>query len=258
VVCDAPLDAEGLKRFKAALGKGNKAADAKFVLNQAEKKETFNKENLRQQSTLYFKGCRDCEYLVESKCVKVLIESCENVKFSFTGVIVTSIVELWKCQSIDISIRSKVQTLQVDMSKKITVNYLHRDMMNSIVWAGVHDFSISIPNGIGGRDTIDTGFANMMEVYPDIKEDYDQFIVRVVEGKLVSEQVVRLENGFPTTEREEKAWDEKDARNKIAAEKHIRKLVKTVEMKHTTAKKPGRNEACTCGSGHKYKKCCGK
>jgi len=96
----------------------------------------------------------------------------------------------------------------------------------------------------------------MTSIYPEIKEDFDQFIVRILEGKPISEQVVRLENGFPTTEREAQAFDEKAEKNKKAAAKHIRKLVKTVETKHGSNKKVGRNDDCSCGSGLKFKKCC--
>jgi len=257
IVSDSPLDEETMKRFKTAIGKGNKATDAKFVVNQVGKKETLDKENLRLQSTLYFKACKDCEYTIESKCVKVLIESCVNTKINFNGAITTSIVELWKSQDVTVSIGSKIQTFQVDMSTKIALNYSRRDHIHSVVWAGVHDLAISIPNGAGGRETLNTGFSHMQETFSDIKEDYDQFIVRILEGKLVSEQVVRLENGFPTTEREAKEFDEREARNKKAADKHIKKLVKSVEIKHSTTKKVGRNDACTCGSGQKFKKCWG-
>ena len=31
-----------------------------------------------------------------------------------------------------------------------------------------------------------------------------------------------------------------------------------IEGKNTTQKKVGRNDPCPCGSGKKYKKCCGK
>jgi len=258
IVSDAPLDEETMKRFKTAIGKGNKATDAKFVVNQVGKKETLDKSNLRLQSTLYFKGCQDCEYTIESKCVKVLIESCVNTKIHFNGAVTTSVVELWKSEDMTVSIGSKIQTFQVDMSKKISLNYARRSDIHSVVWAGVHDLAISIPNGAGGRETLNTGFPQMQQVFPDIKEDYDQFIVRILEGNLVSEQVVRLENGFPTTEREAKEFEEREARNKKAADKHIKKLVKAVEIKHTTTKKVGRNDPCTCGSGQKYKKCCGK
>jgi len=38
IVSDAPLDEETMKRFKTAIGEGNKATDAKFVVNQVGKK----------------------------------------------------------------------------------------------------------------------------------------------------------------------------------------------------------------------------
>jgi len=253
---NAPIDPEVMKRLKVAIGRGDKATDAKFILNQIGKKEIFNKDNLRVESTLYFKDCKDCEFIIDSKCCKVLIESCSNIKFLMNSVITTSISEIWKSSDLHLDIKVRIDTFQVDMSTKIILNYHRRDMINSVVWAGVHDLHITIPDGAGGKELFQTGFKEMQTEYQDIKEDYDQFTVRIIEGKLISEQIVRLENGFPTTEREAKAFDEREARNKKAADKHIRKLVKSVETKHGSNQKVGRNDLCSCGSGQKFKKCC--
>eukprot|EP01101_Sappina_pedata_P004690 TRINITY_DN2029_c0_g1_i1.p1 TRINITY_DN2029_c0_g1~~TRINITY_DN2029_c0_g1_i1.p1 ORF type:complete len:332 (+),score=185.05 TRINITY_DN2029_c0_g1_i1:28-996(+) len=257
VVSDKPLSDDAMKRFKVAIGRGDKATDAKFIVNQTGKKEILNKDNLRIKSTLYIKDCTDCEFTVDAKCVKVMIEGCTNVTLNLNSIITTSVAEVWKCNNVSIFIRSRIDTFQVDMSTKVLMDYQKRDMINSIIWAGVHDLNISIPDGAGGRELFKTGFAEMIPVYEDIREDFDQFIIRIVDGKMVSEQVVRLENGFPTTEREAKAFDEKAEKNKLAADKHLRKLVKSMETKHGSgAVKPGRNDDCSCGSGKKFKKCC--
>ena len=67
------------------------------------------------------------------------------------------------------------------------------------------------------------------------------------------ERVVRLVNGYPTTEREAKAFDD-------TQEEAIRKLAEQsgITIKHKTDKPAvGRNDPCICGSVRKYKKCCG-
>jgi len=70
----------------------------------------------------------------------------------------------------------------------------------------------------------------MKKLHPDINDQFDQFIVRWLKdetGKqiLKSEQIVRLANGFPTTEREAADWDEKAKANKLTMEAYVRKLV---------------------------------
>jgi len=70
----------------------------------------------------------------------------------------------------------------------------------------------------------------------------------------VSEQIVRLANGYPTTEREAKAFDEKQEQllKKLAQEAGI-----TIGKKKQEKIAP--NSVCPkCESGKKYKKCCGK
>ena len=59
----------------------------------------------------------------------------------------------------------------------------------------------------------------------NIDEKIDQFIVRYVKGKLIQEQIVRLDNGFPTTEREADEFDKQKERNDKLYEEHIRQLL---------------------------------
>lgn len=93
----------------------------------------------------------------------------------------------------------------------------------------------------------------MVEEHKELKlhEEVDQFIVRPLKDKLMCELIVRLSNGFPTTEREASAFDKRQEENlqKLAKEAGI-----TIARKKG-AKKPGQNEPCHCGSGKKYKKC---
>jgi len=252
------VDPEEMKRLQVQLGKGNKKTETKFVLNQKNQKSTLTPETLKRQETLFIKNCSNSEFTIEARCTKVLIESCTNVKVTFNSIVTTSTAEVWKCQNVELSINCKLETIQVDISKSITADFRRRDMIHQVVWAGVTDIKVSIPDGSGGKETVSSGIVQMKEIYPDLQEETDQFMIRVVETKLTSEALVRLENGFPTTEREAKAFEEREQRNKKIAEKHLKKLVKTAEIKHKTNVKVGRNDPCTCGSGQKYKKCCGK
>jgi len=73
--------------------------------------------------------------------------------------------------------------------------------------------------------------------------------------------VVRLQNGYPTTEREAKEFDERIAREDKEKEEYFRKLVKFAAPKlgiKDDKKRPkvGRNAPCPCGSDKKFKSCC--
>ena len=59
----------------------------------------------------------------------------------------------------------------------------------------------------------------------DYKERFDQFIVRYVKGKLLQELIVRLPNGFPTTDREADAFDAEKEKNDRLYEAHVRKMI---------------------------------
>jgi hypothetical protein len=60
----------------------------------------------------------------------------------------------------------------------------------------------------------------------------DQFIIRFVNETVQCEQMVRLPGGFPTTEREASEFDEKKKKNDKILEKHLRKAIRTSEVKH--------------------------
>lgn len=66
--------------------------------------------------------------------------------------------------------------------------------------------------------------------------------------------MIRLDNGFPTTKREKDAFEAKQEANmKILAQN----LGIVIPKKKKEGPKLGRNDSCDCGSGRKYKKCCG-
>lgn len=134
------------------------------------------------------------------------------------------------------------------------------------MWAGVNDLSIEFPTKHSEHNLL-TGLKQMNEEYDDLNEEIDQFIVRFVDGKLISEQVVRLSNGYPTTNREADEYDERRNRNEELATEHIKKMASLTPQIgiHNIAKKgsDGKkvkirpNDKCPCGSKLKYKKCCG-
>jgi tetratricopeptide (TPR) repeat protein len=77
----------------------------------------------------------------------------------------------------------------------------------------------------------------------------------IVEGLRDREDVmVRLLNFYGDTDREEEAAELEKELNKLEKNKHD--LKNTVEQ--ISIVKVGRNDPCPCGSGKKYKKCCGK
>lgn len=77
-----------------------------------------------------------------------------------------------------------------------------------------------------GSDNLETGIETIdREEVPDFKERFDQFIIRYVKGKLVQELIVRLKNGFPTTEREAAEFDENKEKNDRLYEAHVRRMI---------------------------------
>eukprot|EP01098_Paradermamoeba_levis_P003139 TRINITY_DN1462_c0_g1_i1.p1 TRINITY_DN1462_c0_g1~~TRINITY_DN1462_c0_g1_i1.p1 ORF type:complete len:464 (-),score=154.58 TRINITY_DN1462_c0_g1_i1:24-1415(-) len=249
------IGSEEMKLLKSQLGKGNAAEDGKFIINKKSEKIHLAEDAFEKHKTLYLKNLEDCVCIIDAVCTKIFVESCKKCKFTFNGNILTNIVECWKVDQSDFEFNAKVFTLQLDICSDLQVNYAKTAFFQTIVWAGVENLKVSIVNS---KQSLATGFTLMKEKLPHVDPNVDQFITRLIDGHFRTEQVVRLANGFPTTEREAVAFELKEERNRQIAEQKIRQIIKSTEIQHKKVTKVGRNDNCPCGKGQKYKKCCGK
>lgn len=231
----------------------NKPQEGHFVLNRKGEVLTLVEDTYKPQVTLYFKNCHDCNYVVDSMCTKIMIESCKNTKFTFNKKIVTSVVEVYKCDDTALHVNTAIGTLQLDVCKKLHIDVSSTDHFKHLYWTAVHDLTVSFADNEELK--LNTGFHKMKAVYPHLDENIDQFITRILHGKLQTEQLVRLQNGFPTTEREAREFDrrQEEAIQKLAKESGI-----TIGRKKPAGPKLKPNDPCNCGSGFKYKKCHGR
>ncbi|KAL6047362.1 DUF1186 domain-containing protein [Balamuthia mandrillaris] len=252
------------KRIQSQFG-NPKPTEAKYLLGQVGQTETLTKQELNAKATLYFKNCKDCHYTINSRCVKVLIEGCENCTVQLNRAVTTGTVEIWKCNGSKLSINTDIGTVQADLCEDLHIEYHEKEHLGRIVWAAMNNFLVTFKSDAELR--LQTGFEQMKEMFPNTSRfDIDQFIIRFVEGQLRTEEVKRLENGFPTTEREIAEFEELKKRNDAAYLQKVRELVKeSPHLLHglkrntptrTNTKQVGRNEKCPCNSGKKYKKCC--
>jgi len=248
------------RRAQAQLGNAREQ-EVHHVKDQKGQQVHVAPDTIKPEATLYIKGCEDTEVVVTGKCTKIMIEGCRRTKVTLKGRILTNIVEVWKCADFGLSLFSDVKTLQLDICRNLALDFATRDHLGNIVWAGVYNLSIKFQDEPDFTPYV-SGFDQMKLQYTDLNPIHDQFIIRHIKGEIVAEQVVRLINGYPTTEREATEFDNNQEQNAKNAEEFVRKRLLdagiTLGKKKTEAAKVGRNDACTCGSGKKAKKCCSK
>ncbi|EGG13514.1 hypothetical protein DFA_11275 [Cavenderia fasciculata] len=250
------------KKADAQLGSGAKDQEVFFVKDENKVTKELDK-SISQKATIYFKGCKDGNYTISARAVKIMIEACQRCTFNFKGRIYTNTIEAWKTVDLTLNIMNdQVKTLQADMSSRMTVQFDTRDSLHSLVWSGVNDLKVKFEDEPTFVHT--TGFEQMKQLYApqELSFSVDQFTTRIVEKEITTEQIVRLANGYPTTEREAKQFDNQQELNAKRAEEFIRNKLKengiTLGSKGIPKKEAGRNEPCPCGSGKKNKKCCNK
>jgi len=248
------------RKAQAQLGNA-RAQDVHHVKDLKGQNIHIAAETMKPEATLYIKGCEDTEIVFTGKCTKIMIEGCRRTKVTLKGRILTNIVEVWKCADFGLSLFSDVKTLQLDICRNLALDFATRDRLSNIVWAGVYNLSIKFQDEPDFTPHV-TGFDQMKPLYADLNPIHDQFIIRNLKGEIASEQLVRLSNGYPTTEREASEFDTNKEQNEKNAEDFIRKRLLdsgiTLGKKKAEGPKVGRNDPCTCGSGKKSKNCCHK
>jgi hypothetical protein len=194
-----------------------------------------------------------------------MVEGCVNCRIALNAKIVTNSAEVWKCK--DVEIKSAVKlAAQVDLCDNLKLRWARPEDMIQVVWAGMNDFEMSFDEANAStHPTLVTGLAQMREKHADgVNPELDQFIVRTIGGRLLEERIVRLANGFPTTDREADAFDAERAKGDEHARKQALEMLKenpgvfaglknAAGPKVKDAKKLKPNEPCHCGSKIKYK-----
>jgi len=185
-------------------------------------------EHFGAKGTLYFKNCEECEFIVNAPSVKVLIEGCKQCKITLNGHVKTEILEIWRCDDFVLTLNTVIRTLQADICSNIQMHFGKAEYLGQLVWAGLKNLVIDFEDS--PENNMKTGLEEMAKEVADLNPETDQFIARFLEGKLKQELIVRLENGFPTTEREANDFDEKAKHNAELAEAYVRKLVEEAKI----------------------------
>jgi hypothetical protein len=262
---DASKIQDHVKKLSHKLPTGHQPS--KVVAGEKDQKTTFNKSTLKPKDLLFLKSCSNSTYTVNTTCTKLLIEDCRDLVVTLNEKILTNVIELWKCENVTVNVGTAVYTVQLDICKNVKLVYEKKEDYHQVVWAGVDDLTIEF-NRTPEHNLV-TGLEQMKAAHSDltINDQIDQFIIRfLADGKLTPEIIVRLANGYPTTNREADEWDEQQARKEQMTEEQLRKMldlapqlgINNIGKVSADGKKVKVkvNDPCPCGSGIKYKKCC--
>ena len=198
-----------------------------------------------------FSDCKASTFRVTSHCVKIFVERCTGCTFRFEGRIITATIEVDRCEECNLLCSTKVGTMQCEQSRRMNLVYAAKELLGKgwIIWAGCFMLRVQV-----GDDLMRCDFGLTKSVDKTVNIERTQFKISYNSlGKLVCDKIIRLANGFPTTRAEDEEYSRRrEAKLKMMADR----------MGITIHRKGGRikvkpNAPCPCGSGKKYKKCCG-
>jgi len=197
----------------------------KIIENQQGITERYHSGNIPEKSALYFKGNSSCHYTIDddTRVVKILVEGCKECHLTLGGGILTGVVEIWDCTSITVHVKTTVSTMQLDISEDLNIHYESTEHLGSLVQAGVKGLRINFKDA--EHYSFESGLEVLKKEHPDLDDTTDQFITRFVEGQILTERIVRLANGFPTTERERLIYAERAEKNGQVMEEAVRQMM---------------------------------
>lgn len=201
-------------------------------------------------TTLIFHDCHNCTYTIANYAIKVYVQDCTNFKVVFDGKVLTQTVEVFKCEKLSLVFNTVIGTLQADQIDGLELNYTTRANFGMVVWAGCEGLNLTFDDEPASN--FSTSYSQMSEGNGTVNKERSQWRISNVDGKVTQEALIRLENGFTTTEREKKVFDDNQ---ELAIKAMADKMGITVGKKKKEVK-VGPNDPCPCGLGKKTKKCC--
>ena len=143
-------------------------------------------------------------------CAKLAVVSCRGgvvVRVSPGAKLFAEGVEVWDCAGLELQVSRAVGNLQIDNCPgQVTVAFEKAEHLGYAVQCNVEGLALRFADS-PDLDA-EVGFAAMAAEHADAVRETDQFIHRVIGGRLYNEMVLRRADGYMTTEREEKKEDE--------------------------------------------------
>jgi len=246
LILDGKIDEKEQRRLQALVGTG-KSDNIKVFAGKTGEKLVITKAHVKASQAIVFSGCNNCEYNIQAYCVKVFVESCKGLILRVNEKVITSTIEINRCDNLNCVLGTKIGCLRVEQSKKVNVVFEKEEHFGYAVWAGCFMLRLQVAQKLARCD-----FGLVAKLDKTVNIERTQFKVWVMNGKLVTDKVKRLVNGFPTTVREEGKYDRRQKGNVNSLADRMGIVVHPADYKPKT--KP--NAKCPCGSGRKYKKCC--
>jgi hypothetical protein len=216
-MADSKLSADEYRRMQGMLG-GSTAKGTKVLAKLNGATEKLEKDSFDANQTLVVMGCNDCVIEVETTCVKVFLQTCNNVRLHLRGKVITHTLEAYKCNDCTVRVETKIWTAQMDLCKRCNLEFASREDFQTIISAGCHDMDLKLDDVPEERGSAKIHFPALEAELKaagktDTSEERTQFKTHFKAGKLVTEHIVRLDNGFPTTDDERKEFDRRQDYN---------------------------------------------
>ncbi|KAG9292137.1 hypothetical protein G9A89_005281 [Geosiphon pyriformis] len=168
----------------------------KFISNESGQVKTLDNETIPSDSTIYLRNCVDSQYVLNGL---------------FTKRIRTSIIEIWASQNVKLEVNKQIQTIQVDDCHDIDVKYSDPQYFYSVVWTGTERLGLRVVENGEVKYSTTIGKIESESESETAEALYKaQFITRLIDDKLTSEELIRAEKGFPITQRELQEWKERN------------------------------------------------
>ncbi len=96
------------------------------------------------------------------------VEACKGTTVRLNAGVLTNVVEMWRCEGAALVVNTKISTLQLDLCKKLEVQFTKKELYHSVVWAGIHDLALRFHDA--PEHDLVSGYPQMQALHPELNE----------------------------------------------------------------------------------------
>lgn len=169
-----------------------------LISNELDAIREITGAELGSAKVVRFDSCKRCEFLLPASVgplIKVFVEGCEDMSISIECRIVTRHVEVARCERLEMRIKSRTDTLQVDLSKDVKI-LCDKNSCRQIYHAGVSQLQVCTEDSetcvIHDYLLDDPPLTTLTEngdLITNKPSQADQYLTRIAEGGLKTEKV---------------------------------------------------------------------
>jgi len=124
-----------------ALTRGENPYQRSTITNESNEHAVLSLPSLQ---LLFISNCTNCEYTVNDRCKKVVIESCRGLSLIIKGKILTECLEIINSNNVRVTLETRAGTVTCDKCDDVALNFASENQVELVAWAQVRNATMKV------------------------------------------------------------------------------------------------------------------